>query len=251
MKHQSRYLLLFFMALFLSSCGGKRYYKSPLDVLIRDLDSEPIYTIILYDMDTEGMFSTTYKHQYKVITEVNGEPKEKITPWKEVSQRFFYQYEDAMGMEIASKKEGKVSKSIVPAGYSNYVGNKQYGHWVDRGGTSFWEFYGRFAFMNSMFNMMTYPVRYSYYNDYYSNYRTRGRDYYGPVGSNGRTYYGTYGSQGARSGSSWSKNSSFQSRVSSRTSRSSSTRSTSSSSSSRSSRSSSSSFRSRGGGFGK
>ncbi|BDC99078.1 hypothetical protein [Persicobacter psychrovividus] len=246
------FLLCALAMVLLSACGSSHRYKTPLDELVKRLDKYPNFTIILYDMDADGTFFTTYKQQYKVVIEEDGVPKSEITPWAEVSQRTFHQYEDAMGMEIAAKKEGKLNKSVVPAGYSNYVGNSQYGHWVDRGGSSFWEFYGRYAFMSSMFNLMSHPIRRSYYNDYYSNYRSRGRDYYGPVNpSSGRSYYGTYADKNTRSNSKWSKSSAFKSRVQSRSSRSSSRSSKSSGWGSRSRSSSSSSYRSRGGGFGK
>ena len=138
-------------------------------------------------------------------------------------------------------ENGKLHKNASPPGYNNYVGNEKYGQWENRGGNSFWAFYGQYAFMSSMFNMMTYPVRRSYYNDYRGGYYGTGRSYYGPRTTGGSTYYGTNSAynKSSKPNSSWSRNtSSFKNRVAGRTSR----------SSSRYGRSSS---RSRGGGFGK
>jgi hypothetical protein len=229
----------------LSSCGGdSRFEKTPVDMMIKEMTNVPKFTIMLYDMDVEGTFAKTYKHQYRIIKEKDSLPVEEITGWYEVSEDFFQRHQNDMGMEIASKKDGKITKNVAPPGYSNYVGNQQYGQWVQKNGTSFWEFYGQYAFMSSMFNMFSYPVRRSYYDDYYGNYYRSGRPYYGPKTSGGH-YYGTYSNytQKSRPNSTWysTKNQSFRDKVRNRVSR-----------SSRSgSRYNGSGYRSRGGGFGK
>ncbi|MTI32316.1 hypothetical protein [Xanthovirga aplysinae] len=255
-----RFFVLPFLLLLMVSCGGNQFEKSPLDNLIRDMSKDDTFTILLHDMDVEGAFFKTYKHQYQVIVEKDGGPKEVMTDWMEVSPDFFRRNIDNMGMEIASKKDGKLTKEVSPPGFSNYVGNPQYGQWVQRDGGSFWEFYGKYAFMSSMFNMLTYPARFSYWNDYRTNYRGYGRSYYGPSSGGAGAFYGTNSRfNSSRSTSSrWSRNpssSSFKSRVNSRVSRSPRSTSRSSTRSSRTSRSSSryksSGFRSRGGGFGK
>lgn len=225
------------------SCGGKKFKKSPLDEIIRDLPSDEVYSIILEDMDVQGNFFETYFHKYKLIRGNDPEDiREVTTDWKEVGEKEFNRYVNDMGMEIAARDStGQLSKAVAPPGYNNYVGNTKYGRWENRGGSSFWAFYGQYAFMSSMFRMGAYPVNRGYYNDWRGNYRGAGRSYYGPS-TGGSSYYGTNSSYNRASNpnSSWSRNtSSFKNRVSSRTSRSSSTRS------------SSSGLRSRGGGFGK
>ncbi len=238
-----KYSSLLFLILLLSSCGGsKRFEKSPVDQIIRDMPSDHIFSVILNDMDVEGRPYHTKSHQSKIIAEKEpGKPEERLTDWYEVSESLFERHANDMGMEIASRGEdGKLQKGASPPGYNNYVGNPKYGRWENRGGSSFWAFYGQYAFMSSMFNMMTYPVRRSYWNDYRGSYYGTGRSYYGPITS-GRSYYGTNSdyNRSTRPNSSWSRNtSSFKNRVSSRTSRS-------------SSRYGGSSSRSRGGGFGK
>jgi len=226
----------------LSACGGKKFVKSPVDIMIRDMMDKEAFSIILYDMNVEGNFSKDYYHQYRVIvTKKDSSTDERITEWKEVSRDFFERNINNMGMELAAKSpDGKINKTPAPPGYSSYVGNSRYGHWNNRNGNSFWAFYGQYAFMSSMFNMMNTPVRRSYYNDYSRNYSGR-KPYYGPS-SGGRKMYGTgstYTSRN-RSNSSWSRNPnarSFRQRVNNSVRR----------SSSRYSRSS----RSRSGGFGK
>ena len=193
--------------------------KSPVDDLIKEMADVPSYSIILNDMNTEGTFFKKYLHQYRIIeTDQSGDPEEKTTDWYPVSKDFFLANMDNMGMEIASKDStGKVSKAVGPPGYGAYVGNQRYGHWVNRDGGSFWEFYGKYALMSSMFHMMTYPARMSYWNDYHSNYYGTGRSYYGPR-VNGNYVYGTNSQYGrsVKSNSTWfnnASNNSFRQRV--------------------------------------
>lgn len=212
--------------LVLSSCGGSDFRKSPVDDIVRDLPTDQIFSIILYDMDQKGNFSNTYYHKYQIIRELDGDASEVLTDWKEVGEKDFTKNIDNMGMEIVARDStGALTKEAAPPGYNNYVGNSKYGQWENRGGTSFWAFYGQYAFMSSMFRMTMFPVHRSYYNDWRGNYRGTGRGYYGPGGGAGGRYYGT-GSGYSRTNnpnSSWtsSRNNSFKSRVANRTSRSS------------------------------
>lgn len=231
--------------------------KSPVDNLIKKLNSEQNFSIILLDMDARD---GKYYHQYNVLIERPDTILTEETGWENVSDAFFATNVNNMGMEIVSKKDGKVSKQASPAGYNHYIGNEKYGQWRERNGTSFWEFYGQYAFMSSMFNLMAYPARRSYYDDYYRGGYYGSRPYYGP---SGRDIYGTksYTASGSGKSSNWgSKPSSFKQNVRSQVARSSSSstsRSYSSGSrySNRNSRSSSryssSSSRSRSGGYGK
>lgn len=222
------YILSMITSLLAVSCGGgKEWQKNPVDTIIRDLDQIESYSIILYDMDVEGNFSKTYKHKYKIVKIVNDEPQEEITDWMPVPEQVFFNHENDMGMEIVSKSEdGKISKTAAPPGYSNYVGNEKYGHWVSNSsGGSFWEFYGKYAMMSSLFNMAMMPVRMSYWNDFHHNYYGS-RAYYGPS-VNGSRMYGTQSAfqRKTRANSTWSrksKSSSMRNSFSSRTSRSSS-----------------------------
>ncbi|UZR94633.1 hypothetical protein [Chondrinema litorale] len=246
------YLGAIFAAFILVSCGGSDFKKAPVDVMIRDMDSLQNYTIILYDMDVESGFPDKYKHRYKIIKEKpDGTPYDELTNWYDVDESTFAYYENDMGMEVASKLDGKVTKETSPPGYSKYVGNQKYGNWrTDNSGRSFWEFYGQYAFMSNMIGLFRTPIYRTGYYDYYNNYRGR-RPYYGPV-SNGSYKYGTLSSLSRKQNPNFFKrattNNALKSRVnnsisrsssSSRTTRSSSRYSTSSSSSARSRSSSS------------
>jgi hypothetical protein len=188
-----RNFCLIALALFVAACSGeKKFQKSPVDELIRDLNAEPTFSIILYDMDIEeGTFSDKYKHQYQIIKEKDSTPVEAKTQMIEVSKEFFMQNQNNMGMEIAAKtRDGKVSKVAGPPGYSNYVGNSRYGNWsTGSDGNSFWAFYGQYAMMSSLLNMATGPIYRNHYDDYNSNYRGS-RPYYGST-VNGLPQYGT------------------------------------------------------------
>ena len=236
-----------FVCLLLNSCTSapNSNTKSPVDELIKEMNDVSNFSIILYDMEfEENTFSKDiYRQKYQIITpKKDGEIDVKETGWKDVSSKFFQANVNNMGMEIASKVDGKLSKTAVPAGYSQYVGNSQYGQWSNRGGSSFWEFYGKYAMMSSLFNMMS-PINRGSYDDYSRNYRNTNRPYYG---TSGGTTYGTASTMKNRgTTSSWGKSqSAFKSSVQRRVSR-------SSGSSTRTGRSSSSTYRSRGGGFGK
>jgi hypothetical protein len=228
--------------IFLSACGGG-FRKSPLDEIIKERPREEVFSIILYDMDAEGSIFTTYHHQYQIVKEDrDGNVEEIVTDWHEVSEEEFNRYINDMGMEIAARDStGQLTKDVAPPGYNNYVGNPKYGRWNYSGGSSFWVFYGQYAFLSSLFRTSMYPVYRPYYSDWHGNYRGTSRRYYGPS-SGGTNYYGTGSgySRTSNPSSTWNnRSSSFKNRVSNRVSRSS-TRSQSKTSS-----------RSRGGGFGK
>ncbi|MCU0394132.1 MAG: hypothetical protein MUE81_23735 [Thermoflexibacter sp.] len=215
------------IVLFMVACSSEqtRYAKSPVDELIKQMDSERNFSIILYDMDIEEKTfgEDIFKHQYKIITEKDSMPQQQITAWYEVGKGFFLQNENNMGMEIASKNEGQLSKVAAPPGYNRYVGNSQYGQWsTGSNGTSFWEFYGQYAFMSSMFGLASNLMYRNQYDNYRGTYMGR-QPYYGQL-SDGRPAFGTYSSHGEKANPDFYKRtggaSSFKEKVSSRVNRS-------------------------------
>jgi len=224
----------------LVGCG----VPNPIDKFRTELTRFPEYSVVLSDMKEEGNFSSSYFHQYTIVTGRKEKDKEDLTydtvttDWIRVPQKVYADYENYLGMTILSKDaEGKISDTASPAGYQ-YVGDSRYGQWkTDAGGGSFWEFYGKYMFMSSMFNMIGNRIN---RNDY-DNYRTSR--------SSRRPYFGSnndYGTNGARTKATHSsfferkqqrismKNEVFSRKVSNRVGR-----------------SSYGSYRSRGGGFGK
>ncbi len=243
--------LVVFSAAFLTSCSSsEKIVKNPVDNYTRDLDKYKTYSVLLHDMDLdEKTFSSdVYKHQYKFILPAKDTTggrvvRDSLSGWVQVTEKNFNKNLDNMGMELLSKNEdGKISKIPSPPGYNNYVGNQRYGSWQrNSSGSSFWAFYGQYAFMSSMLGMASSrPIYRNSYNDYNRNYRGS-RPYYGTT-TGGKRAYGS----GSASSQSMNSKSRFKSNVSSKVSRSGTGSYTrSSGSSSRSSRSSGSSSRSR------
>lgn len=213
-------LLALAVVVVVDSCTSAeaKYMPFPADKIAQSMDSVKNFSIILYDMNAKD---GKYYHKYKVIQQTAEIPAassldstaladsttssadlgivEKTTDWKEVSPSDFDYHSSNMGMEIMSKKEGDLTKVAAPPGYSQYVGNSRYGQWKTNPdtGNSFWAFYGRYMFLNSMFNLMS-PVRYGGYSSYYGGYYGR-RPYYGAVNSSGKYRYGTGSAHAAKS----------------------------------------------------
>jgi len=203
----------------------KRQVKSPVDELVKQMDKEKNFSIILFDMDIEEKTfgDDVFKHQYKIITEKNNVPTEQTTGWYNVSKGVFLQNENNMGMEIVSKNEGVLSKVPSPPGFNRYVGNQQYGNWsTGSDGNSFWAFYGQYAMMSSMFGLASNMMNRNSYNDYRNNYMGR-QPYYGQT-TGGRATFGTYSAHGASANPNFAKRvgsaSAFKEKVNNRTSRS-------------------------------
>ena len=174
------------LALLASACQS----SDPVLRLQKKLDRFPEYAIILNDMRSEGNFFTDYYHQYKIVVNKSKDAakhEQVLTDWQRVGTDFYRQHHKNLGMVLASKTVGgEKSRIPQPPGYQ-YIGNQQYGRWAERGGTSFWEFYGRYALISSVFSMMHSPFYRRDYNDYRDHHR-RGRPYYGKrgeFGSNG------------------------------------------------------------------
>ena len=52
--------------------------KSPVDEIIKILSDVPTYSVILYDMNTEGSIFKEYYHQYKIISEENQRMRSQV-----------------------------------------------------------------------------------------------------------------------------------------------------------------------------
>ena len=139
---------------------------------------------------------------FKIIRQRNGMPTESKLNWRQVPKDFFWQNEANLGMELVSKDSaGKINRVASPPGYGSYIGNKKYGSWQrDNNGNQFWQFFGQYMFMRSMFGMFSTPIYYHNYHNYRSNYYGR-RPYYGSYGNSGQRRWGTTSSNSRRSNS--------------------------------------------------
>ena len=191
MKRFIQVTALLMLALVITACGT----SSPLEKLKKELSQYPQYSILLEDMKEEGNFFKDYYHKYKVVYAEPVANREdslvfttEILDWQKVSKKEFQKYFNYLGMVIASKTpDGQITDTPYPPGYQ-YVGNPRYGRWAtDSRGNSFWEFYGKWMFLSSMFNMFGGPIYRYDYDDYRRSYR-RGQPWFGK-----NKQYGTYG----------------------------------------------------------
>lgn len=135
---------------------------------------------------------TQLKYFHKYIKEEDGETSE--TDWVPVNASFYEQNLDNLGMAILSKPYGEFEPDshAAPPGMA-YVGNPKYGEWKkDESGSSFWSWYGRYAFFSNLFFFPSHHYSYGSWNRWRSDYRYK-KPYYG------RTDTGyTFGSRGSR-----------------------------------------------------
>ncbi len=177
----------------LGACGSDK----PIDRLKKEMDAYPEYSIMLHDMRESGAVLPEYFHRYKLVyaLPIDDNPDSleflsNITTWLEVPENYYRDNQNYLGMVLASKsRDGKISNDKFPPGYQ-YMGNPQYGQWRQNSdGTSFWEFYGKYAMMSQVFGLLGGgPI---FRNDWntYRDYRGSNRPYFG---RNNR--YGTFGS---------------------------------------------------------
>ncbi len=176
-----------FFSLFLGSCDHAD--QNPLLDIQRAYKDAPSYQVVLDDMKEEGNFFHSYYHKYKVLS---GEEVRNLD-WKEVSEKFYKQNENFLGMTIWGKDKNGQPIPPSPAVYQ-YVGDPKYGRWRDDGmGNSFWEFYGKYMLLTQAMNFAGNLI---YRRDipYYQESLRTGRPYMGR-----HRQYGTNGSYTKRS----------------------------------------------------
>ena len=168
-----KFFLPLLLCILFSGCGGGSG-KLPLETLKRDLKDVPTYSIVLEDMREEGTFVKNYFHRYLVVL-----PEESSqTQWFEVPKNYYNKNIDFMGMALVTKKDGIIDNVVAPPGYS-MVGDERYGRWrEDNSGNSFWEFYGKYALISSLFGGWYSPI---HRNDYHAYQRDRamGKPFFG------------------------------------------------------------------------
>ncbi len=134
------------------------------------LNDKPSYSVILSKTEEANK-----KFQYTIVYQNGSTPTTKATDFLKVSDSTYEFFLDDVGMEILSNK----GQQITQAGYSNYVGNSEYGTWKENDEGSFWKFYGKYAMLSTLMNSnRIYRDDYRTYNRYY---RTSSRPYYGSV----------------------------------------------------------------------
>ena len=131
----------------------------------------------------EYYFELSGKYFHKYSEERNGRVSD--TDWVEVSDDFFEDHVDNLGMDIECKPLGIFAEEILttpaPAGMA-FVGNPAYGQWKTDPvtGQSFWYWYAQYMIFSHLFGGVGQPYYYrqSEWNHWNSNYRGR-QGYYG------------------------------------------------------------------------
>lgn len=207
----------------------KKVIEKPIQQLLQKHIAHAPVTILLYDMDKEGIFSKTYKHRYRVLYEKHGKVIAEDTDWMEVSSDYFWRYENNLGMEVAARtKDNQVKQVVGPPGYTNYIGNTKYGYFGDNSEPKIsvvdtmkldttldpptmvavkdtiknyaydfsirdhWYFFPAALYISKLLQLPAGKI----YKDDYATARSRynsGFSYYGILMPTGRRRYGTYG----------------------------------------------------------
>lgn len=130
-----------------------------------------------------------YFVRYRMVTDGG----ENIGDWENVSEEFYENNFDNVGMAVESKPRGRYASEkavgVRPPGYE-YVGNPHYGQW--RGDS--WAFYPRYSYMPGLFWGAAGVIIYrSGWNHWYGGYRSPGGRYYGQPYYGRQGQFGTFG----------------------------------------------------------
>ncbi|MBL4651181.1 MAG: hypothetical protein JKY03_15735 [Aureispira sp.] len=180
-------------------CNSVKVTPDPVSELIGTESMEPMFTILLFDMDKEGVFSKVYKHRYRILKEKAGKVVAVDTKWYNVPSSYFQQNQNNLGMEMAAKDStGKIARTVGPPGYTNYIGNSRYGFWsgqkVDSLKTGFWNFNPEHTYIRTLLQLPTGKIYQKDHRTARSHY-LRGFIFYGIITSGSRRRYGTYSNQ--------------------------------------------------------
>jgi len=184
---------------------------------------------ILVDMQTRGSGSSReWQQKLRTVRTHLADASAKTgttaaqEQWASVPEATFNAMRNDLGMAVEHKPAGKydfeADHVAQPAGFAYMAppaqGSNQYGYWDNRGGQSFWVWYGQYALMRDLlFNHSYRPLPRDDWEGY-RTYRDRGQTYYGrdyESGSNAPRY-GTNGSatQDRYAGSTYGKSGGFR-----------------------------------------
>jgi hypothetical protein len=181
---------------------------------------------ILVDMETRGHGEDRWEQKIRTVTTHLTDATSKTgtttsdEQWVAVSQTTYNAMRNDLGMAIEHKAAGKYDYEAdhvaQPAGFAYMAppsqGSNQYGYWQNRGGESFWVWYGQYALLRDLlFNHSYRPLP----RDDWEGYRTyhdRGQTYYGRDYGSETPRYGTNGTatQERYSGSNYAKSGGFR-----------------------------------------
>ena len=196
-RHKVFLLLLF--PLLLVSCGGSVIPMDPVQEIRKSFAPNRAYTVLLKDMDLRN---DQYFHKYSIL-EIADNSNVKIThtDWKKVSDEFFMLHEDNLGMEVISQTTyGKINGLITPPGFTNIIGNEQFGSWVpiytdtvnveSYSDSTIWTFNDKHAHLTGELGLTNIPVTKLEFDQFQQNFLFN-RPFYGETSASDSTKYGT------------------------------------------------------------
>lgn len=181
-----KYTLISLVAILLYSCGGTVVSSNPVRDMKRQFESKTAYTVLLSDMDLKN---DRLKHKYTIIDiDSTHHVTSRKTDWHNVSDDFFYQHEANLGMEILSKSpDGKINNLVSPPGFTNLIGNTNYGNWNEFGS---WEFNESNQDLYKTLEIVDLPIYKKEYVDFTQKYKYN-KPHYGEKTHGDSTKYGT------------------------------------------------------------
>jgi len=181
-----KHILISFSFLLLYSCGGSLVPSTPTKEMKQQFESKYAYTVLLADMDLKN---DQFKHKYTIIDiDSTHTVTSRQTDWKNVNDDFFYQHEANLGMEILSKSPDKKINNIVsPPGFTNFIGNPNYGVWNELGT---WEFNDKYKGLSKDLEIENLPIYKKEYVDFLMKYKYN-KPHYGEKTHGDSTKYGT------------------------------------------------------------
>lgn len=187
------------ITLILASCGGTSIPPNPINGLMENLSNKGSYTITLDDMDLKG---DQYEHKYKIYQiESDSSVTISYSGRVKVSDDFFMLHENDMGMEVVSKTDnGAINSLISPPGFTNFVGNKNFGEWKEfyldtlsvmiYEDSTFWVFNENHSNLASALGIQGLNISLKEYRTFQEDYLFN-RPFYGPKTAPDSTKYGT------------------------------------------------------------
>jgi len=145
------------------------------------------------DLDRHGK---GYREKLRTVRTRDGKAASD-EQWVDISRAEYQSLENNLGMTIAHKPLGKyeseAERKAQPAGFAYMAPpgqSNQYGRWEQRGGQSFWVWYGQYALLRDLlFNRGYRPIERGDWESYRESRRS-GRTYYGR-GPDSQPRYGT------------------------------------------------------------
>jgi hypothetical protein len=186
---------MFFLSFILVSCGQTKpalaVETEPAQTIIDEQGTND-FSLVLNDMDvTEDETNTIYRHKYIVLNPKEDRLDVDSTGWENVSEAFFQQHENDLGMELISYHNGSFSNHPKPVGFDWAIGNENHGEWVvdstnvnntGQQQERTWRYRPGSFFLT--YWLLSRTTRYGTYGNYASNYRGRSGFY----GSGANTY---------------------------------------------------------------